>query len=97
ESSYLAIRLMDIKIHELKPDLINKIEKVLDSDLKYIDEKKSIACKSIYFEQDVNSPTQDGRFLDLSIRGMCLDAQGQQHIIDKDLMTSKNLKAQQDK
>ncbi|CAF5227521.1 unnamed protein product, partial [Rotaria magnacalcarata] len=50
-----------------------------------------------YFEQDVNSPTQDGRFLDLSIRGMCLDAQGQQHIIDKDLMTSKNLKAQQDK
>ncbi|CAF1239216.1 unnamed protein product [Rotaria magnacalcarata] len=88
ESSYLAIRLMDIKIHELKPDLINKIEKVLDSDLKYIDEKKSIACKSIYFEQDVNSPTQDGRFLDLSIRGMCLDAQGQQHIIDKDLMTN---------
>ncbi|CAF4043590.1 unnamed protein product [Rotaria sp. Silwood2] len=87
ESPYMGLRLMDIKLHEWKPDMINKIEKTLDSELKYTDEKKGIACKSIHFEQEARYPQRDGRFLDLSIRGICTDDDDKQHNIDKDLIT----------
>ncbi|CAF0720642.1 unnamed protein product [Rotaria sordida] len=87
ESPYIGIRLMDLKLNAWKPDMTNKIEKVLDSELKYTDEKKGIACKSIYFEQEKNYPKQDGRFLDLSIQGICIDDDDKNHHIDKDLIT----------
>ncbi|CAF0873549.1 unnamed protein product [Rotaria sp. Silwood1] len=87
ESPYILLRLMDLKLHEWKPDMLSKIEKTLDSELKYTDEKKGIACKSISFEQDEKYPQQDGRFLNLNIRGICTDDDDKPHTIDKDLIT----------
>jgi hypothetical protein len=40
----------------------------------------------------VGYPKQAARFLDLSFRGICTDDKGEQHNIDKDLITSKHLK-----
>lgn len=42
------------------------------------------------FEQEAGYPKAEGRFLDLSIQGICTDDEGQQHMIEKDLITSKN-------
>ena len=41
------------------------------------------------FEQEAGYPKQEARFLDLSIRGLCTDAYGKVHDIDKGLMTGK--------
>ncbi|CAF1246903.1 unnamed protein product [Rotaria sordida] len=87
ESPYMVIRLMDVKIHEWKPDMLDRLEKVLDAELKYSDEKKGIQCRSIDFEQEAGYPRQDSRFLDLSVRGLCKDEKGKIHNIDKGLMT----------
>ncbi|CAF1210726.1 unnamed protein product [Adineta ricciae] len=78
---------MDLKTHEWKPKMLDEVEKVLDSELKYSDEKKGVACQSIDFEQEAGYPKQDARFLDLSIRGLCTDVYGKVHDIDKGLMT----------
>ncbi|CAF0890416.1 unnamed protein product [Rotaria sp. Silwood1] len=83
----MLIRLMDLKVHEWKPDMLDKLEKTLDAELKYSDDKKGIQCRSIDFEQEVGYPKQDARFLDLSIRGLCKDDNGKVHNIDKQLMT----------
>ncbi|CAF2375206.1 unnamed protein product [Rotaria sp. Silwood2] len=83
----MVIRLMDLKVHEWKPDMLDKLEKVLDAELKYSDDKKGIQCRSIDFEQEAGYPKQDARFLDLSIRGLCKDDKGKLHNIDKQLMT----------
>ncbi|CAF1584021.1 unnamed protein product [Rotaria magnacalcarata] len=87
ESPFMLIRLMDVKLNEWKPEMLDKMEKVLDAELKYTDEKKGIRCSSIDFEQQAGYPVQDSRFLDLSIRGLCKDNYGSIHNIDKLLMT----------
>jgi len=38
------------------------------------------------FEQEAGYPKQDFRFLDLSVRGLCVDERGKVHTIDKQLM-----------
>ncbi|CAF1386438.1 unnamed protein product [Adineta steineri] len=83
----MLVRLMDLKVHEWKPAMLDKFEKVLDAELKHSDEKKGTACKSIDFEQEAGYPKQDSRFLDLSIRGLCTDDYGKVHDIDKGLIT----------
>ncbi|UJR35565.1 hypothetical protein I4U23_028318 [Adineta vaga] len=88
ESPYLIIRLMDLRLNEWKYTTLNKMEQVLDAELKYTDEKKGTACKSITFEQEMNYPKQDARFLDISIRGICTDDQDVQHNIAKELITN---------
>ncbi|CAF1147277.1 unnamed protein product [Adineta ricciae] len=88
ESPYLVIRLMDLRLNEWKLDTLNKMERALDAELKYTDEKKGTACKSIFFEQEIDYPKQDARFLDLSIRGICIDDQGARHPIAKELITN---------
>ncbi|CAF1334313.1 unnamed protein product [Adineta steineri] len=87
ESPYLLVRLMDLKLYEWKPQVLDKMERALDAELKYTDEKKGVACKTIDFEEEAGYPKQDARFLDLSFRGICTDEKGQQHSIDKDLIT----------
>ncbi len=47
-------------------------------------------CYFSDFEQESGYPKQVGRFLDLSFRGICTDEKGKQHMIDKDLITSKH-------
>jgi len=83
----MPIRLMDVKIHEWKPDSLQKIERALDSELKYTDEKKGTACKTIRFEQETGYPKQDARFLDLSIRAICTTEGNRDVDIEKDLIT----------
>lgn len=46
-------------------------------------------CSFSFFEQEIDYPRQDARFLDLSIRGICIDDQGAHHPIAKKLITSK--------
>lgn len=42
-----------------------------------------------YLELEEKYPKIDGRFLDISLQGFCLDSKGKPHSIDKDLITSK--------
>lgn len=77
---------MDLKPYEWKPQMLDRMEKILDSELKYTDAKKGIECRSIDFEQEAGYPKQDARFMDLSIRGLCTDERGRVHNIEKQLM-----------
>lgn len=83
----MIIRWLDMNIAEWKPDMLDEMEKILDSELKYADERKGVACKSIDFEQEVDYPKQDGRFLDTSVRGLCTDEGGKVHNIPKEMLT----------
>ena len=40
------------------------------------------------FEEEAGYPIQDGRFLDLSIRGICKDPNGVDHPINKEIIIS---------
>ncbi len=42
------------------------------------------------FEAEPHYPKQNARFLDMSFRGICTDAKGKQHPIEKDIITSKH-------
>lgn len=59
----------------------------------YIEDLFKISFYTISdFEQEAGFPVQDGRFLDLSVRGLCTDERGKVHDIDKLLMIGINIK-----
>jgi hypothetical protein len=46
------------------------------------------------FEEQIGYPKQNARFLDVSFRGICTDAKGKQHPIEKDIITSNHRQQQ---
>ncbi|CAF1584863.1 unnamed protein product, partial [Didymodactylos carnosus] len=73
QDPYLNIRLMDVKIKELPENYVDNLEKVLDKELNYISKKKGHPCQKIDFFQQDGYPLQEGRFMDIKIRGACTD------------------------
>lgn len=83
----MIIRWLDMNLVDWKPDMLDKLEKLLDSELKYADERKGVACRSIDFQQEAGYPKDEGRFLDTSISGLCTDEEGKVHNIPKEMLT----------
>jgi len=46
-NAYFLLLISCFFLFQWKPAMLDKVEKVLDAELKYTDEKKGVACKSM--------------------------------------------------